>query len=162
MSVEFEQIRRELDLVPHFEGGYFCEVYRTACSSNERAAGSHIYYALQNEDRSKFHRTDADDMWHFYLGSPVVIIELDANEKGNVKKTVLGSDISIGQKPFYVIKKGTWFGAHLLREKTWALCGVTVAPAFVPEGFMFGKREELLKEYPEARELILNMTSADE
>ncbi|XP_065835841.1 uncharacterized protein [Oscarella lobularis] len=163
----FEQIVTELALEPYPRNcyGHYREVHR-AQSSNEsakeaRGASTHIYYALRNADRSFMHKVDADEMYHFYLGSPIVVVELDANESGHARSTVVGSDVTSGQRPFHAVKKGTWFGAYLLRDDTWALCGLTVSPAFVPEGFVAGKRKELLEEYPKAKEVILKLTESE-
>ena len=162
----FKQICAELALEPYPRNcyGYYREVHR-AKSSNEsaegaRGASTHIYYALRNANRSLFHKVDADEMYHFYLGSPIVVVELDAKESDHARSTIVGSDVISGQRPFHVVKKGTWFGAYLLRDDAWALCGLTVAPAFVAKGFVAGNRKDLLEEYPKAEEVILKLTES--
>eukprot|EP00118_Oscarella_pearsei_P019973 m.215110 g.215110 ORF g.215110 m.215110 type:complete len:162 (+) comp39823_c1_seq1:1177-1662(+) len=153
----FQKICESLRLECHVEGGYFRELYRGEPMGTEekRDLSSHIYYALSNTDRSVIHKIDADEMWHFYAGDPVVIVELDSKQPGHATKTVLGPDILAGQTPFRVVSKGSWFGVHLLSRETWALCGCTMAPAFNPEGFAMGKRDDLIREYPEAEEIII-------
>lgn len=125
------------DLKPHPEGGYFKETYRS-----ESATG--IYYLLGKGDSSSFHRIKSDEMWHFYSGDPLIVVEIDAN--GEIKETVIGPNTTFQ----YVVPAGVWFGAYLPKGSEYALVGCTVAPAFNFKDFEMGNKEELLKQFPKA------------
>jgi len=72
-----------LDLEPHMEGGYFKETYRSVEHidkhalperfSGDRSFCTAIYFLLQNNDFSAFHRINQDELWHFYIGDPLII-----------------------------------------------------------------------------------------
>ncbi len=137
-----EQLIRELQLAPHPEGGFFRETYRSAASTA-------IFYLLPRGQVSRLHRIHADEVWHFYRGDPLEVIELQAN--GAPKITRVSSDA-----PQHVVPAGTWFGSR--PTGAWSLVGCTVAPAFEFSKFELGKREALLAEFPEAREIIEALT----
>ena len=73
-----EDWKRELELFPHPEGGFYRETYR--CSevldtaalpprfAGKRSMGTCIYYLLRAEDISVFHRLKSDELWHYYRG----------------------------------------------------------------------------------------------
>lgn len=69
-----DEIIRLLELVPHPEGGFFCETFRDARAvENGRAVSTLIYYLLGAGDVSRWHRIDATEVWHWYAGSPLAI-----------------------------------------------------------------------------------------
>lgn len=49
-------------------------------------------------------------VWHFYLGRPIIISELRPD--GSLKETLLGNDFAAGQKPQYTILPDSWYGAR--------------------------------------------------
>jgi len=60
-----EDIISRLELQPHpVEGGYFRETYRSPHSSA-------IYYLLKPGHVSELHVLPSDEVYHFYLGSPL-------------------------------------------------------------------------------------------
>src|SRR6185369_7931565 len=99
-----------LNLVPHPEGGFFRETYRAPLRlpadalaptfPDTRDASTAIYYLLAAGDRSRFHRIRSDEVWHFYLGDPLQVIEL--TEAGMALVTTLGTDFAAGQVPQHV------------------------------------------------------------
>src|SRR6266404_1472583 len=95
-----EELIRHLGLVPHpKEGGYFRETYRSAESyaglppryAGPRSAGTAIYYLLTPNTYSALHRLQTDEIFHFYLGDPVRMLQLDADGKG--RTVVLGQHV---------------------------------------------------------------------
>ncbi|MBU0727642.1 MAG: cupin domain-containing protein [Pseudomonadota bacterium] len=157
-----EDLIKILDLKPHPEGGYFRESYRAKgkVEVNElkgsRNYSTAIYYLLESNDRSKLHRLASDEVWHFYLGDPLVIVEID--ETGSVKETVLGADVARGEILQYVVKAKKWFGACVAPGGSYALVGCTVAPGFDFADFEIGDRRQLLKQFPQARLIIEKVT----
>ncbi|MBB3696108.1 cupin domain-containing protein [Flammeovirga yaeyamensis] len=157
-----EEIIDKLEMMPHPEGGYYIETYRshkTALINKndiERNISTAIYYLLGEGDFSTFHRLKFTELWHFHYGCPAEIVEITPN--GEVIKTVIGVDILNGQVPQYIIKGGNWFAAKPLTKSAedYVLVGCTVAPGFEFEDFEIGIAEELIKEFPQHEELILS------
>ncbi len=75
-----------------------------------------------------------------------------------MQQVVLGSKIQKGQNPFFAVEKEYWQGTRLLPGGSWALLGCTVAPGFEFADFEIGRREDLLKLYPQYHETILELT----
>ena len=68
------EVIRLLELAPHPEGGYFCEIFRDQRQvESGRAASTAIYFLLAAGERSHWHRVDATEVWHFYAGAPLVL-----------------------------------------------------------------------------------------
>ncbi len=134
---------KKLDLSPHPEGGFYKETYRSQASTG-------IYYLLERGQKSSLHRIKSDEMWHFYAGDSLMIVEINA--QGEVKETRLNKDLFQ-----YVVPAGMWFGAYLPQGSEFALVGCTVAPAFRFEDFEMGDKHKLLELYPGASEAILRL-----
>ena len=124
---------RLLDLRPHPEGGHFRETFRdTWLVETARAASTAIYFLLARGERSRWHRIDAAEVFHWYAGAP---LRLDiAPEHGNRQRVTLGNDLAAGERPQAVVPAGAWQAAESLGD--WTLAGCTVAP-----GFEFAKFE---------------------
>ena len=120
-----------LGLRPHPEGGWFAETWRADVAPGERPIGSAIYFLLQADESSRWHRVDAAEAWHFYAGSP---LELRITETGAPVHTHgLGIDLVAGQRPQAIVPAGAWQTARTLGD--WTLVGCTVSPAFDFGGF---------------------------
>ncbi len=154
-----------LNLLPHPEGGYYKEMYRSSelVSSSalpdrfegDRNFSTAIYFLLRSEDRSVFHRIKSDEVWHFYQGSTLLIYVLEQNE---LKIYRLGSNLEKGESLQVVIPANCWFGAHVEKQNSFALCGCTVAPGFDFRDFEMARQEDLLAAYPKQSEIILRLT----
>jgi uncharacterized protein len=120
-----------LELQPHPEGGHFRETWRAAAAPGERAAGTAIYYLLQAGEISRWHRVDADEMWHWYAGS---LLALTLSPDGRSTETLhLGPDLAGGERPQCLVPAGAWQSATSLGA--WTLVGCTVSPGFMFESF---------------------------
>ena len=156
----------KLRLEAHPEGGYFRQTYRAemmiarealpAGFTGARAASTAIYFLLDGENFSAFHRLRSDEVWHFYAGSPLVVDVIDASRKHS--SIHLGNDPEAGQVFQAVVRAGCWFASHVADWKSWAVVGCTVAPGFDFADFEMGKREELVREYPRHRDVIEKLT----
>ncbi len=124
---------RLLDLKPHPEGGYFRETFRdTRLVETNRAASTSIYFLLKHGERTRWHRIDAAEVYHWYAGA---LLRLDiAPENGNRQRVTLGSDLAAGERPQAIVPAGAWQSTESLGD--WTLLGCTVAP-----GFEFAKFE---------------------
>jgi len=150
----------KLGLIPHPEGGYYKETYRsneftTNSEGNLRSQSTAIYFLLQNEDKSHFHRIKSDELWFFHSGEPLEILSF---EDGILNRTILGNDFSAGQHPQAMIPANTWFGSQLLNRRGFGLVSCTVAPGFDFQDFEMATKQQLLKEFPDDQEIIEEMT----
>jgi len=164
-----EEIVRMLKLAPlPVEGGLFRQTYRSeemieAAALPGRYAGDKsfctaIYYLLTAEPDSfsALHRLPTEEIYHFYLGDPVEMLVLHPD--GKCETLLLGTDIRNGQKVQHVVPRETWQGSRLRSGGRLALMGTTMAPGFDAEDFVLGNREDLLRRYPQASELIRGLT----
>jgi predicted cupin superfamily sugar epimerase len=122
-----------LGLKPHPEGGYFRETFRddTEASAGGRAASTAIYFLLPAGVVSAWHKVDAAEVWHWYLGDA---LELRIAEDGGAAVChILGTELAAGQRPQAVVRAGAWQQARSLGA--WTLVGCTVAPGFTFDGF---------------------------
>ena len=82
------------------------------------------------------------------------------DEKDNFNEITLGKDLINGETFQAIIKKNTWFAAELIDKNSFALIGCTVAPGFEFSDFELGKREQLVEQYPQYRNLIEQLTKS--
>ncbi len=161
-----EKIKSILNLTPHIEGGYFHETYRSKETisgkgipvgyNGDRNFSSAIYYLLTPGTFSAIHRLKSDEIFHFYLGSPVEMLQLCPDGAGKILN--IGVDILNGMQPQVIAPKHVWQGARLKPGGEFALMGTTVAPGFEYTDYEPGKREELISSYPEFGEMIRALT----
>lgn len=101
-----QKIIEKYEMLPHPEGGYFKETYRSEGSidtkKNSRNFSTAIIFLITPGSVSRMHKIESDELWHFYLGGPMTIIE--ASKEDGVKKTVLGSDVLNGELVQYNVK----------------------------------------------------------
>jgi predicted cupin superfamily sugar epimerase len=156
----------KLRLIAHPEGGYYRQTYRSsmilakgalpARFTGPRSVSTAIYFLLQGDDFSAFHRLRSDELWHFYAGGPLLVHVIE--EDGRYSEIQLGSDADAAQTPQAVVKAGCWFASRLRNPDSFALVGCTVAPGFDFEDFELAKRSELTRIYPQHRDLIERLT----
>src|SRR6185369_1787456 len=115
-----------------------------------------IYYLLTPDTFSALHRLPADELFHFYSGDPVEMLQLAPDGSGRV--VLIGNDLEAGQRPQVVVPRGTWQGCRLLAGGKVALLGTTVAPGFEFSHYEGGVRMELSAGYPDFSELITALT----
>ncbi len=124
-------IIRLLGLVPHPEGGHYAETWRDAPADGGRGGGSAIYYLLQLDEVSAWHRIDATEIWHWYGGAPLA---LTISPNGHDAQAFhLGNDLAQGHRPQVTVPPHAWQTAESLGR--WTLVGCTVSPAFTFDGF---------------------------
>jgi len=149
------------------EGGRFAESYRagegTAAAAlparygGARRFSTAIYYLLTPDAFSALHRLRSDEVFHFYLGDPVEMLQLRPDGSGALLR--LGTDLAAGERPQVVVPRGVWQGARLAAGGRLALLGCTVAPGYEPEDFEAGRRDDLIAGWPEFRDLIVRLTA---
>jgi uncharacterized protein len=132
-----EELIQALRLQPHPEGGHFAEVYRSPRlvrpqgAAGDRSALTTIHFLLAAGEVSRWHRLDADEVWHFYEGGPLALFVLDAIT-GTLACPRLGAGAR-GEVRVHVVPAGSWLAARSSGE--YALVGCTMGPGFEAEGF---------------------------
>jgi predicted cupin superfamily sugar epimerase len=157
---------RKLALIAHPEGGYYRQTYRSdlllqqeslpSHFTGARAASTSIYFLLDGNNFSAFHRLRSDELWHFYLGSSLLVHVIDKD--GGYSEILLGSNPEAGESLQAVVKAGCWFASHVHDWKSFALVGCTVSPGFDFEDFELAKREDLIRLYPQHHKIVETLT----
>src|ERR1035438_4967125 len=95
-----DEIKSLLKLEPHpAEGGYFRETYvaleRVELPRGSRSVGTAIYYLLEPGTFSEMHVLASDEVFHFYLGDPVEMLQLYPD--GRSALFTLGPNLMAGE-----------------------------------------------------------------
>jgi hypothetical protein len=146
------------------EGGYYRETYRSPDrlpadslpDHSHKATSTAIYYLLTPHTISALHRLPTDEVFHFYVGSPVQMLQLGPNGQGKV--VILGPDVLAGQFPQVVVPRGVWQGSFLTPGGSYALLGTTMSPGFDFADYEAGNKERLIQEYPAYEVLIRRLS----
>jgi uncharacterized protein len=180
MHPEAEFIIDKLNLIELVEGGYYRETYRSdnhiivspcnevlkdgiyQCSNlgigspNVRSVSTLIYYLLEGNQFSAFHKVKYDEIWHFYKGSSVSLYVL--SDGGEILRIQIGSDLENNENIQCVIKGNTWFGAEINDKSLYSLMGCSVSPGFDFRDFELGDQDKLKKTYPQHEYIINKLT----
>lgn len=162
-EITAQEIIRLLKLERHpEEGGFFVEVYRSTQDipaevlqgrvPDSRSLATSIFYLLTPDTFSSMHRLKSDEVFHFYIGDPVTMINLHPG--GRSETIVLGSDIRQGERLQHVVPHDVWQGSVLAPGGRFALMGTTVSPGFDFHDYEAGDAEALSRQFPESAELI--------
>lgn len=153
----------QLQPLPH-EGGWYRETYRSSLQlpanvlarqfNASRSAGTAIYYLLTPDTFSALHRLPTDEVFHFYLGDPVEMLQLGPNNTDGGRIVALGSDIGAGQQVQTVVPAGVWQGSRLRAGGAFALMGTTMAPGFDFADYEAADRDALSASFPDFAERI--------
>jgi predicted cupin superfamily sugar epimerase len=126
-----EQIIQHLQLEPHPEGGHYRQTW-VEDNRNGRASGTCIYFLLQADERSHWHRVDAAEIWHHYAGAPL-ILSMSETAEGPAQSHILGPQLESGQSPQLIVPPHYWQSAR--STGAFSLVGCTVSPGFEFDGF---------------------------
>ncbi|KAI3787098.1 hypothetical protein L1987_41306 [Smallanthus sonchifolius] len=144
----------------------------------DRPISTAIYFFLSSGNVSNLHRIPSAETWHFYLGEPITILEIN-DIYGSVKFTCMGQDILKSQRLQYTVPPDVWFGAFPTRDydilvdnrvvkkaprdtgKHFSLVGTTVAPAFESNDFVLAKCSQLISRFPALESLVSMFTPSD-
>ena len=155
------EIKALLNLQPHpVEGGSFRRTYTSAGSvelpRGLRAQGTAIYYLLESGAFSEIHVLASDEIFHFYLGDPVEMLQL--HPSGRSALFTLGQDLQAGQQVQIVVPAGVWQGTRLIGNGKVALLGCTVTPGFDFADYRNAGADELIAKWPQEADLIRSLT----
>ena len=156
-----QEIIARLELKPHpVEGGYFRRTYTSQqtvqLERGERAQGTAIYYLLEPGTFSEMHVLESDELFHFYLGDAVDMLQLWPD--GTARVVVVGPDLAAGQAVQHLVPAGVWQGTRLLAGGTVALLGCSVCPGFDFADYRNGSYAELAERWPGEAERIRALT----
>ncbi|OAI48579.1 hypothetical protein AYO45_04715 [Gammaproteobacteria bacterium SCGC AG-212-F23] len=160
MKKAVKDLIEKLHLEAHIEGGYYKRTYRSSIKvqtdDKTRLINSAIYYLLESHDFSCWHRLKSDEIWHHYCGNHLIIYQIDA--KGNFSSILLGNPLEHPNAvPQHNIPAGVWLAAKVVEPDSFSLVGCTVAPGFEFEDLEIGSQHNLLSQYPQHREIILEL-----
>src|ERR1700749_2201533 len=124
-----EEVKKLLGLRPHpREGGWDVRTYEASEMvaaeafvdgryAGARRTGTAIYYLLEPDTFSEMHRLRSDEIFHFYAGEPVEMLQLFPG--GSARRIVIGNDLTTGQMPQVVVERGVWQGSRLVQGGEW-------------------------------------------
>jgi uncharacterized protein len=152
-SPRVAELVRLLHLVPHPEGGYYREWFRSggtvAADSGRRirSALTSIDFVLDSGQFSAWHRVASDEVWHLLEGGPLRLWlarpELDAFDAVDLMPNVAQGT------PRHAVPAGWWQAAELRGD--FAYVGATVGPGFDFADFAFGRDDAALRAALQAR-----------
>ncbi len=161
-----KKLIEKLNLLPHPEGGFYKESYRSAglikmnslspAYSGPRHYSTGIYFLLIENVFSAFHKINQDEMWHFYEGHPIELHMIDQN--GVHECVIIGRDLDNGHHIQYVVPGGVWFASRVANNEEYALLGCTVSPGFDFKDFILPSFEELSSKFPQHHKIIRELT----
>jgi predicted cupin superfamily sugar epimerase len=129
---EADQIIAKLGLHPHPEGGWYRQTWvgpELHTGTDTRASGTAILFLLKAGERSHWHRVDADEIWIWNAGAPLML-SLGETLARDIR---MGPDVLGGDVVQAVVPAGHWQAARSLGD--WSLVTCTVSPGFRFEGF---------------------------
>jgi predicted cupin superfamily sugar epimerase len=129
---EADQIIAKLGLHPHPEGGWYRQTWvgpDLHIGTNTRASGTAILFLLKAGERSHWHRVDADEIWIWNAGAPLML----ALGETLARDIRMGPDVLGDDQAQAVVPAGHWQAARSLGD--WSLVTCTVSPGFRFEGF---------------------------
>jgi uncharacterized protein len=158
--MDVKELIQKLQLKAHPEGGFYRETYRSTESiltdnGKGRNISTAIYYLLENQDKSLFHRIKSDELWFFHQGQPLEILVIKGTRLVII---LLGNDIEKGEVPQAIIPANCWFASSVKNATGYSLVSCTVAPGFDFEDFELAGRENLIQEFPHLKNIIEKYT----
>ncbi|CTQ34152.1 cupin domain-containing protein [Jannaschia rubra] len=126
-----DDIIAALRLEPHPEGGWYRQTFVADTAPGTRPAGTAILFLLRRDEPSHWHRIDADELWFFHAGAPLVL-SVAATAEGPAREVTLGPDLA---KMAWqgIVPRTHWQAAATTGD--WSLVSCTVSPGFRFEGF---------------------------
>lgn len=163
------------ELIEHFhleplegEGGYFRSTYVSGDRlspevfsdryppRSRKPAGTAILYLITPDSFSRLHRLPTDEIFHFYLGDPVQMLQIPP-QGGEPRSLLLGQDIAAGMQVQALAPARWWQGTRLVDGGEYALLGTTMAPGYTDADYEDADREQLQQQYPAWAEEIAGL-----
>ena len=129
------ELIRVLDLVPHPEGGFFREIFRSRSrvrrGRSDRAALTSIFFLLPDGHVSRWHAVSSDEVWHLCEGGPLELV-VAPPDLGGIECIRLAA-VGANERPVHTVPASWWQAARPIGH--YALAGCTVGPGFEYEDF---------------------------
>lgn len=142
------ELIREYKMKPlTFEGGFYLETFRSdTCSS--------ILFLITRQNFSRLHRLPTAEIYNFYFGDPVNMINIARN--GKLAFITLGNNFETGEKFQHVVPGGCWQASYLSEGGVFAMMGTIMAPAFKIGDFEDATKykQTMLDNYPDCNKLL--------
>ena len=128
MHPRAQQLIDTLGLVPHPEGGWYRQLYKSdllvkrASDGEVRTALTTIYFLLVAGTYSAWHTVESDEVWHFYEGEPLELLSRATEDEEPLVRVL--DDVNRVE----VVRARHWQAARPLGAYT--LVGCTVGPGF--------------------------------
>jgi predicted cupin superfamily sugar epimerase len=162
-----DKLKELLGLRPHpVEGGYFVESYRSEgklpagllgpAYPGGRLLSTAIFYLLTPETSSAMHKLPGDELFHFYLGDPVQMLQIAPSGSGQIIH--LGQHLDAGMRLQHNVPGEHWQGSCLMAGGKFALLGTTMSPGFDYADYTTGERAQLCAQFPAHAEMITALT----
>ncbi len=125
------ELIEKLELLPHPEGGYYREIFKSTASvtpedaRDRRPALTAIFFLLTAGEHSRWHRLRSDEIWHFHEGHPLELLTADAELERIEVRTLGGEDTYASLD---VVPANHWQAART--TGAYSLVGCTVGPGF--------------------------------
>jgi predicted cupin superfamily sugar epimerase len=165
MQITVPGLVEQFSLLPHPEGGFYRETYRSAeCIESEalparfqgrRSFSTAILFLLEKNNFSAFHRIKSDECWHFYAGQSLHVHVIHPN--GAYELIRLGSNIALGDAFQAVVPAGCWFASETAEGGQFSFVGCTVSPGFDFTDFELADGKVLSAEFPQFEKLIVRL-----
>ena len=124
-------IREIIDLLAmerHPRAGWFAPHYSDS-ETKGRPKFSSIYYLLAGDEPVSFHKGDAIEVWHHYMGAAAQFVV--TNRSRLHMTSIVGRDLAAGQRPQLLVPAYLWQSYRSLGA--WTLLGCTASPGFWPQ-----------------------------
>ncbi len=156
-----ETLVEDLQLKPHPEGGFYRQTYHASktiqAHGDKRYLATSIYYYLNSDDYSAWHRLKSDEMWHYYAGDGLTLHIID--DRGELTHIRMGNPSKNSELVAQaLIPAGHWFSAEVECDNTYVLMGCTVSPGFDFADLEVGRCEALLAEFPQHNDILCRLT----
>lgn len=160
MLPEVSGLIRKFSLQSHPEGGFYRETYRSAEQVvpsalpvrflAARSLSTAIYFLLEQENFSAFHRIKSDECWHFYAGDPLNVYVIHPD--GKLEIIVLGNGMQEEQQFQAIVPAGCWFASATIG--LYSFVGCTVSPGFDFDDLEMAVMAKLIESFPDHELLI--------
>ncbi|XP_002740820.1 uncharacterized protein LOC100366483 [Saccoglossus kowalevskii] len=161
-TLEVRNIINKLQLIPHTEGGYFKETYRSGSEPmashgltdvsgalmkpggrrySVRNVSTSIMYLLTKNSPIDFLHRDESDIVRYYHGGGTILVHT-VSPDGKLHQHRLGINLEAGEVPQLVTPSGYWEALELVNGD-WALQGESVAPGFDYRDMVLGTKETI-------------------
>ena len=147
------QIRKDLNLEAHLEGGFFRRTYTSALSTapapdnNSRPILSSIYYMLTDDSPiGFFHRNQSDIIHYWHSGSALQYFLI--SPEGKFSTFTLGPNIGSGES-FQMTVPGGYWKATLLTHGEYGLLSEAVSPGFDYDDMTLASTEQMQLDFPD-------------